>query len=172
MHLKKISVAIGVVVLLSVVACAAYFSSSFQDENYPSIFRTNKQTSSGVRGSYYNTTVPVFGYLNLLDQSAPSTANLNTGNLYLYGELDSGAVKLSWSAKDVSGNITTGNVLGLQAEEALTTLNVTDIDVDGTAFLDALQLDIPTASAAAATADVAVTINVNGSSYHLLLRSL
>lgn len=109
--MKKILSILAIIGLLG-VANAAQFTSTFSTNTSESIYRTNDQTSAGTRGNYVNTTVPRQGYIVLLDKDKPADSVLVTGNLIIYGGLDNGAVTLNWIAKDVSGNITSGNITG------------------------------------------------------------
>jgi hypothetical protein len=110
----KVAFAIMLVFAFSLITMAAYFNDTFQSNTKPQIYRTNVQNSDGSRGVYYNTTRPNTGYQTFVTGiSKPTTASLTTGTLVLYGDLSSGSVDLMWIAKDVSGNITSGNVTGI-----------------------------------------------------------
>ncbi|MCP4178097.1 MAG: hypothetical protein GY756_10045 [bacterium] len=110
--MRKINLVLFLVFFVSILVFgAANFSSTFQTNTKPQIFRTNIQTSAGARGKYLNTTVPNIGYQVFVTGISKPTDNIMvTGNFILYADLSNGAVSLNWIAKDVSGNITSGNI--------------------------------------------------------------
>jgi len=86
---------------------------TFESNTDPSIFRTNTLSGTSGQGKYVNTVVPRIGYLTMVTESKPTDSVMVTGNVVLYATLDNGAVDLQWIAKDVSGNITSGNITGI-----------------------------------------------------------
>lgn len=111
---KALSFLVGILLVAS-IAFAASVTTTFESSTDPSVFRTNTLSGTSAQGKYVNTTVPRNGYLTIVAESKPATTNMVTGNLVLYATLDGGTtpnVVLSWIARDVSGNITSGNITG------------------------------------------------------------
>ena len=90
--------------------CFAYApSTSIQTNTNPSIFRTNSYDGTS-RGGYVNTTVPNLGLTVLLAQSAPATANVQTGSIVLYFDSTTSNVEIRYIAKDNAGTATAGEL--------------------------------------------------------------
>lgn len=77
------------------------------------------------------------------------------------------------NAVGIGKDPSSGVALDVSGDVAISqTLNVTlDVDVDGTGIFDALRLDIAP-NASTATANYTVTININGTDYLMLLKSI
>lgn len=91
-----------VLALVAVLSCAFAVS--------PDYFSVNVGAKNG---KFLKDNTPNYGYITIVEGTKPSTVNVQTGTIVLYGKVDNGAVDLMWIAKDVSGNITSGNVTGI-----------------------------------------------------------
>ena len=65
------------------------------------------------RGKLIKSVTPNYGLITIVEKAKPTDNAVVTGSIVLYGKLTNGAVDLMFIARDVSGNITSGNVTGI-----------------------------------------------------------
>jgi len=65
------------------------------------------------KGKFVKTEAPNYGYITVVQKSKPANSLVATGSIVLYGKPLKSAVDIGWIAKDVSGNITSGNITGI-----------------------------------------------------------